>query len=232
MALWSNATRVLSHLGLEDLLQEVGAPVTRFVRYSCTGKVLSEVSLEPITSRVGIGSFAVHRAEFHQGLFQALANETVSLQARCTQVQQREDRVVAQFTDGRSIEDLLIGADGIHSAVAPQLFGQRHLRYAGYTTIRAITSFTHPFLGSGKLFQTWGPGGLFGAVRLNQGRVYWFLQLTSPVGSPRRTKAQLQALCRGCHEPIEALIAATEESSLLQHDVYDCKPLRAGGKEG
>ena len=138
---------------------------------------------------------------------------------------------MVQFADGRTVQgDALIGADGLHSVTATQLLGQRHLRYAGYTTIRAITSFDHPFLSQGKLFQTWGPGGLFGAVRLNQGRVYWYLQLTSPRGSPRRTKAQLQAACRGWHEPIEALIAATEESSLLQHDVYDCKPLSYWGK--
>ena len=231
VALWSNATQVLSSLGLGDLLPEVGAPITRVVRYSCTGKVLSDVSLEPITRRVGTGSFAVHRAEFHWGLFQALADETVFLQARCTHVQQREDGVIAQFADGRTVEgDILIGADGIHSVIHTHLFGPRHVRYAGYTTIRAITSFDHPFLCPGKLFQTWGPGGLFGAVRLTQGRVYWFLQLTSPKGSPRRTKAQLQTVCRGWHEPIEALIAATEESSLLQHDVYDCKPLSRWGK--
>jgi 2-polyprenyl-6-methoxyphenol hydroxylase-like FAD-dependent oxidoreductase len=234
VSLWSNATQVLSQLGLRDLLHEVGAPITRIVRYTYTGRMLTEVSMEGITNALGIGSFAVHRAEFHEGLFQALAPETVSFQARCTQVQQHEDGFVVQFADGRTAQgDVLIGADGIHSTIATHLFSQRALRYAGYTTIRAITSsFDHPFLPPGKLFQTWGPGGLFGAVRLTRGRVYWYLQLDSPAGSPRRAKAELLALCHGWHEPIEALIEATEENSLLQRDVYDCKPLPSWGKGG
>jgi len=232
VALWSNATSVLSQLGLRDLLHEVSTPITHIVRYTSDGKVLSNVSLAAITSRVGVGSFAVHRAEFHQGLVQAVGKEIISLQARCTQVQQHEGGIGVQFADGHEVQaDLLVGADGIHSGIATQLFGQRPLRYAGYTTIRAITSFTHPFLPLGKIFQTWGRGGLFGAVRLTQGRVYWYLQLTSAAASPRREKAELQKVCHGWHEPIEALIAATDEHSLLQNDVYDRRPLSCWGKE-
>jgi 2-polyprenyl-6-methoxyphenol hydroxylase-like FAD-dependent oxidoreductase len=33
-ALWSNATAVLSHLGLSDLLHAVGKPITHIVRYT------------------------------------------------------------------------------------------------------------------------------------------------------------------------------------------------------
>jgi len=61
-------------------------------------------------------------------------------------------------------------------------------------------------------------------------RVYWYLLLTSLAGSPKREKAELQAFCHGWHEPIEALIAATEEHDLLQNDVYDCKPLSCWDK--
>jgi 2-polyprenyl-6-methoxyphenol hydroxylase-like FAD-dependent oxidoreductase len=231
IALWSNATYVLAQLGLGDLLHEVGEPITHIVRYTSAGKILLDVPLENITSMVGAGSFAVHRAEFHQGLLQALANETVSLQAHCTQFQQHEDGIVARFADGLSVQgDVLIGADGIHSTIATRLFGQRVLRYVGYTVIRGIASFQHPFFSAGKIFQTWGPGVLFGAVRLTQERVYWYLQLTSPAGSPRREKAELLSLCRGWHKPLEALIAATEENTLLQNDVYDSKPLSSWGK--
>ncbi len=221
----------LNWVGLGDLLHDVGEPITHIVRYTSTGRILTEQPLEHFTSTVGIGSFAVHRAEFHQGLLQALANETVSLRARCTQFQQHENEIVAQFADGHSVQgDVLIGADGIHSTIATHLFGQRVLRYLGYTVIRGIASFHHPFLSPGKIFQTWGSGGLFGAVRLTQGRVYWYLQLTSPEGSPQREKAELLALCQGWHEPVEALIAATEENTLLQNDVYDSKSLSHWGK--
>ena len=196
IALWSNAAHVLVHLGCTDLLESLGAPITRIVRYTPTGRILSEQPLDHFTSSDGIGSFAVHRAEFHRGLLQAVAPDTVSFRARCIRFRQDEGGVAVQFADGREAQgDLLIGADGIHSVVRTQLFGQRTLRYAGYTTIRGIASFDHPFLRPGKLFETWGRGRQFGAVRLTKGRVYWFLRLTVPAESARREKAEVQALC-------------------------------------
>src|SRR5207302_1254438 len=83
VALWSNAAHVLAHLGCGDLLQSLGTPITQIVRYTPTGRILSAQPLGHLTSRVGIGSFAVHRAEFHRGLMQALAPDTVSVQAEC-----------------------------------------------------------------------------------------------------------------------------------------------------
>jgi 2-polyprenyl-6-methoxyphenol hydroxylase-like FAD-dependent oxidoreductase len=231
IALWSNAAHFLAHLGFADLLQSLGAPITHIVRYTPGGRIMSEQPLDHLTSSVGIGSFAVHRAEFHQGLLQALTPETVCFKARCTSFHQDWEGVAVQFADGREAQgDLLIGADGIHTVIRTQLFGQRALRYAGYTTIRGIASFDHPFLCPGKLFETWGRGRQFGAVRLTQGRVYWFLRLTAPAGGGRREKAEIQVLCHNWHEPIEAIIAATEETALVQRDVYDCKPLPHWGQ--
>jgi 2-polyprenyl-6-methoxyphenol hydroxylase-like FAD-dependent oxidoreductase len=231
IALWSNAAHVLTHLGCDDLLQSLGAPITQIVRYTPTGRILSAQPLGHLTSRMGIGSFAVHRAEFHRGLLQAVAPDTVSFQARCIRFRQDGGGVAVEFADGREAQgDLLIGADGIRSVIRTQMFGQRTLRYAGYTTIRGIASFEHPFLCPGKLFETWGRGSQFGAVRLTQGRVYWFLRLSGPARGAKREKAELQALCHTWHEPIEAIIAATEETALVQRDVYDCKPLSRWGQ--
>src|ERR1700730_5221653 len=51
VALWSNATQVLSQLGLGDLLHTVGTPITRIMRYTSTGKILSDVPLERIAAK-------------------------------------------------------------------------------------------------------------------------------------------------------------------------------------
>jgi 2-polyprenyl-6-methoxyphenol hydroxylase-like FAD-dependent oxidoreductase len=52
---------------------------------------------------------------------------------------QNASRVVAQFADGESREaDLLIGADGIRSAVRDSILGDVPMQYAGYVAWRAL----------------------------------------------------------------------------------------------
>ena len=53
--------------------------------------------------------------------------------------EERSDSVLAHFADGSSAEaDLLIGADGLRSAVRNQLFRDVQPRYAGYVAWRAL----------------------------------------------------------------------------------------------
>jgi 2-polyprenyl-6-methoxyphenol hydroxylase-like FAD-dependent oxidoreductase len=51
----------------------------------------------------------------------------------------------AVFSDGsRERGDVLIGADGIHSAIRKQLFGSEGLRFAGYLAWRGIAKGASP----------------------------------------------------------------------------------------
>jgi 2-polyprenyl-6-methoxyphenol hydroxylase-like FAD-dependent oxidoreductase len=64
---------------------------------------------------------------------------------------------------------------------------------------------------------------------MSDGRAYWYAAQTVPEGqgdpSPGR-KHGLLGLFRGWHEPIEALIRATDEAAILRNDVYDRPALR------
>jgi len=60
------------------------------------------------------------------------------------------------------------------------------------------------------------------------GRVYWFATKNSPPEQrdpAGRTKEVLAKLFKGWHEPIDALIAAAPEDSILRNDIYDIAPL-------
>jgi 2-polyprenyl-6-methoxyphenol hydroxylase-like FAD-dependent oxidoreductase len=84
----------------------------------------------------------------------------------------------------------------------------------------------------GHAFETWGNGKRFGFVPLDQGRVYWFATRNTSQGRGDGTmgrKREVLELFRGWHEPIEALIQATEESAILHNDIYDQKPLHHWG---
>jgi salicylate hydroxylase len=63
----------------------------------------------------------------------------VRLKARCTGVRQHADRAVMTFADGSTAEsDVVIGADGIRSAVRASLFGPDTPRFTGHICWRGL----------------------------------------------------------------------------------------------
>lgn len=232
LTLWTNAVRALQKLGLTDALQAIGTPCTRATIYSWQGTILSETPIDELLKKFKVASVGVHRADLQAVLLSMLAEGVVQPGTQCTGFTQNEKGVCAYFADGKEAwGDVLIGADGIHSVIRSQLFGQAKPRYAGYTAWRSVTSFQVEK--EGEEFETWGRGKRFGFVPLNNGRVYWFATRNMPQGrgdGAMGRKGEVLDLFRGWHEPIEALIKATEESAILRNNIYDRKPLHHWGE--
>jgi 2-polyprenyl-6-methoxyphenol hydroxylase-like FAD-dependent oxidoreductase len=184
------------------------------------------MSSHDLERRLGEVSIVVHRADLQAILLRALDSDAVRLGAHCTGFTQDGDRVTARFADGEEAHgDLLIGADGLHSVVRAQLFGAAAPRYAGYTAWRAVAPFDHARLTPG---ETMGRGARFGMAPVSGGRAYWYATLTTPEGGrdvEGGRKRALLEIFRGWHTPIEALIAATDETAILRNDIYDRDPL-------
>jgi 2-polyprenyl-6-methoxyphenol hydroxylase-like FAD-dependent oxidoreductase len=106
------------------------------------------------------------------------------------------------------------------------MFGNQPVLYAGYTAWRTVVEFNHAqdlYIG-----ETWGRGCRFGIIPMSRGRVYWFAAANAAEGerdTEGQTKDFLARLFRGWHEPIEALVAAATEGSILRNDIYDMEPL-------
>ncbi len=81
-----------------------------------------------------------------------------------------------------------------------------------------------------------GADGIHSVIRsqlFNNGRVYLFATRNMPQGrgdGAMGRKGEVLDLFRGWHEPIEALIKATEGSAILRNDIYDRKPLHHWGE--
>lgn len=231
LALWSNATAALEQLGCGVAIQSIGVPITSLDFYSSNGNPLSHHPLAKIAQELGTPSLAIHRADLQTALLEQLGKGIVRLQAQCIGFSQNDEEVSVRLADGQNIRGtFLIGADGLHSNTRKHLFNNVPLRYAGYTLIQGVTQFEDPFFSDGKLFQTWGRGIQFGATKLTRGRVYWFFKFHTSSNSPRLSKRDILSFCLNWHQPIEAIITATDETSLLQHDIYDIKPLRRWGE--
>ncbi len=140
VALGPNAMKVLRSLGLEDAVRAIaGHSEWQTVRSWKTGRVISKTSQQEQAALFGSASATVHRADLLEVLTHSLPAEIVSLGARCTEVEPDGEVAVARFQDGSEIEaDVVIGADGIHSAVRASLFGPDAPRFTGKICYRSV----------------------------------------------------------------------------------------------
>ena len=68
LAIWSNAVRVLHHLGLEDTLKTIALPVQEAEICSSRGTVLIHLDLHRLAERLGVPNYLIHRHELLRAL--------------------------------------------------------------------------------------------------------------------------------------------------------------------
>jgi salicylate hydroxylase len=136
-----NASRVLHGLGLADDLAEMGVrPLAWHQRRWQDGRTLVRAPLgDAVVEAFGFPQYQMHRADLLATLLRALPAERVHIGRRLVGLTDHGDRVEARFEDGDTVTaDVLVGADGIHSAVRETLFGPQDARFTGCAAYRGL----------------------------------------------------------------------------------------------
>jgi len=113
--------------------------------------------------------------------------------------------------------DLVVGADGMRSAVRRALFPSARTVYSGFSSWRAIIPGS---FGDAALRQYWGPHAEFGILRVLAEETYWY----GYVAMPERTVlddelAAARERFAGWAQPVQEVLAATPPGVVLRHDV-------------
>ncbi len=127
-----HAVRELSELGLLEKLKTIGVPIEELIYWMSDGR---EVWREPRGTKAGYGwpQIAIHRGRLQMLLLEeatrALGKSSIQFARSLKSIEQSADVVSLLFTDRQTglpcppVEaDLVIAADGIHSAVRRQLY--------------------------------------------------------------------------------------------------------------
>ena len=144
VALTPNAIKAYRALGLEKDVTEIGFESDfQVLRTWNTGTVISRVPRKGVyIKEFGAPYVTMHRADLIEVLRRQLPERIVALGARCTEVETGTTSARARFADGKEIEaDVIVGADGIHSAVRKSLFGAEKPRFAGCICWRGLVPF-------------------------------------------------------------------------------------------
>ncbi len=232
LTLQSNAILALRRIGLEEAAVASGRVVERGSIRAPDGRFLSRADVREVSREVGAPSVAIHRATLQRLLLEAAGPGIVETGREVAGYEIRKDGVAVRFLDGsRENGSLLVGADGLRSAVRAQLLADGEPLYAGYTSWRGVTPERGP--SPNETSETWGAGRRFGIVPIERGRVYWFATLNTPAGGrdePGQARAALLRLFGGWHPPIASLLEATPEEAILRNDILHRMPVSRWGE--
>jgi 2-polyprenyl-6-methoxyphenol hydroxylase-like FAD-dependent oxidoreductase len=231
ITLQANAILALRTIGLDSAMIAAGRVATKASLQTAKGKILSRIDLQGVERAMGAPAVAIHRATLQDVLVSALGRENLHLDSQVVRYEARQDGVTVHFAAGRRLEGaLLIGADGIRSAVRAQLLGDGEPLYAGYVAWRGVAE---PERAPDEVSETWGCGRRFGVVPIEKGRVYWFATLNAPPGGrdePGTVRHTLENLFQGWHPPIPDMLAATPEKAILRNDMLHRWPVERWGE--
>ncbi len=149
LTLQRNANLALADLGVHDATQTIAnLPVSGAYKEFSTGKLIQTIGpyREPPSgddsAALDMGFRQVHRADFHRVLVDKVrgSNENaIHLNCEFRELTQSGDTVTATFANGNSaVGDLLVGADGVHSAVRQALFGKEQTKFLNFVAWRGL----------------------------------------------------------------------------------------------
>lgn len=136
-----NAVHALDGLGIGDRLRATAArPEFRISRTWDSGEETSRLPMSAAAEeKYGAPQLTIHRADLLAALESALLPDTLIFGRRVADVCQSDDGATLIFADdSREDFDLVIGADGIHSAIRYALYGADDPQFTGLVSYRGV----------------------------------------------------------------------------------------------
>jgi len=216
-----NASRLLWRLGLGAALDRVGVrPAAAYQRRWDDGRTLQRGPLgAEVEAAYGAPYYHFHRADLLGVLAAALPPERVHLGHRLAGFTDHADAVALRFDGGARAEaDVLVGADGIHSAVRAALFGPEQPRFTGCVAYRGLVPAERlAHMGLELVSSNWmGPGGHFVHYFVSRGRLLNFVGWTEhdtwnrEDWTDRATIGRALQAFAGWHPQLRRIIGAAE----------------------
>jgi 2-polyprenyl-6-methoxyphenol hydroxylase-like FAD-dependent oxidoreductase len=221
----ANAVTALRALGLHNSVAARGTKVRRAEIRNPRGDLLTRIDYEAL----GWETYGILRTELQQAMIEAVPVERLRLGSTCIGATE-DGRALLDGADAL-VGDIVVGADGIHSAVRRSLFGEERLRYGGHRAWRAGTRFAEESVRD-RFVEVWGVGGGFGFGPAGPADVYWYCFEAVPEGAPAPERPREEFLRRygDWFDPVPALIESTEPAAIEPTLTYDRRPGHTWGR--
>jgi 2-polyprenyl-6-methoxyphenol hydroxylase-like FAD-dependent oxidoreductase len=219
LAVMSNAVAALGLLDIDLGLDKRGQVVESFAIRDTRGRLIKWLPLPEVSRELGLPSVSITRTDLHNALLDAIGDTPIHLGAAATGFETDDSGATVHFADGTHARgDVVIGADGFHSALRRQLTGPEEAVDGGYVCWLAVADFRHTKMPAGAVAHYWGSGQRFGLIDVGQGQFYWWGTKNLPASEVhdwQGGKAEILAAYDGWADEVLAAIRATPEEDIL-----------------
>ena len=219
LQLGPNATSVLQALGVDEAVSSfAGFPEEVRIRDGMSGKTLNTVRLgDDFVKRFGAPYRVIHRGDLLSALFKAVQERKSIKLETSARVQGFEDLgekgVEVETAKGRRKGGLLVGADGIRSAVRAEVVGDGPPTDAGHIIARSLVSSAQMPISDNAVTLWLVPGGHVVHYPLRGGRVFnlvaaWDGDWAEATWGMAAEAAEVEALAENAHPQLREILAA------------------------
>jgi salicylate hydroxylase len=234
-----NACHALNYLlGEEAVEQLCDVPVSGAIKHFETGETLIDTARGDIPKQqYGAHYCQVHRADLHNALAAAVrSNDPECLHVDCsfTGLEETESDITAIFANGKTARgDILIGCDGVRSAVRQVLWGKDEVTFTGYIAWRGLVptaALDSAFLIPDSAAFA-GRGHTFTRYKVRQGTLYNFVAFSrrenwaTESWSERADISELLAEFSDFAPEVQAIMRAVPPEQCFKWGLFDRPPL-------
>lgn len=218
--------------GIVETIKKSGCEVSKTVVKNTQGEIIRTNPGSRYKDKYGQPLISVWWWRLQQILASLLPPESIHLNHRCIGFEQDEQCVSIYFENGKQVKaDLLIGADGINSAVREALIGDGKPRYLNSLSWRAVINFPQKVINPGEIGFVKGNQGFMFLINVGDEYISWvYRQLSADFSlsqNPTESKSRVLEQLADWEKSLRALVEATSSAQIVQTPICDRLPLNS-----
>ncbi|MDY7007458.1 MAG: FAD-dependent monooxygenase [Cyanobacteriota bacterium] len=199
-----------------------------------TGETTQQTKIT-LMEKYGQPLLSIRWSKLQETLAAALPPEIIHLNHCCLGFTQNHNSVTVEFEGKKTVEvDLVVGADGIKSAVRQKLIGDGEPRYLGRMSWRGILKYSHELLGANEVTTMTAPPKNFTLMDVGDGYIFWGATILcvddSSSGNAADIKSRLLKEFGESASPVPEMIEATDAEIIVERPIWDRQPLSSWSK--
>ncbi|NEP91113.1 MAG: NAD(P)-binding protein [Okeania sp. SIO2C2] len=217
-----------------EQLKQAGSILKVIQLQKNSGDIIQKTKIT-MMEKYGQPLLSIRWSKLQEILAAALPPEIIHLNHRCVSFTQNYNSVTVEFEGKKTVEvDLVVGADGIKSAIRQKLIGDGEPRYLGRMSWRGLLKYSHELLNPNQVTTMIATPKTILLMDVGDGYIFWGATMLCVddygSGSAADVKSRLLKEFGECASPVPEIIEATDAEIIVERPILDREPLSSWSK--